>query len=152
MPKPQDQDDVKLLDELMNGPAIDDIAADQSSGFSAQWNQMFGNSESSVQGKMSGAPAGEEDEFSQFISARSGNPGQNSSAIGDGANSSLLLGSDLVQGASRPSTASTLTDSSSNFLPSQLFDLNQSLNSAKGPSNVGKCLKSKRQLYQFHFR
>lgn len=108
MPKPQDQDDAKLLDELMNGPDASNPGSE--SGFSAQWNQLFS---SQTPQHPKSQDQGEEDEFSQFISSRSFQGDQS------------LLGADLKE-----SQAKKQSESSSNFLPSKLFDLNQSLHQA----------------------
>ena len=94
MPLPKDLEDVLLLDELMNGPKQQE-EKQTATDFSTQWSQLFGSSKN-VTNESSEIV---DDEFSQFISARSED----------------IIGVDEKRQDS--------------FLPSQLFDKDQSLHS-----------------------
>lgn len=100
-----------------------------STGFSAQWNEMFGAQEASdIVSEANQRTTSDDDEFSQFISARSEN-------LANQKDLDLLMpmgpedskDSNLLPLPSGSKSASA----SSSFLPSQLFDLDQSLFSSQ---------------------
>lgn len=123
---PTDTEDAKLLEELMGENEAD---LEGSTGFSAQWNEMFGAQEASdIVSEANQRTTSDDDEFSQFISARSEN-------LANQKDLDLLMpmgpedskDSNLLPLPSGSKSASA----SSSFLPSQLFDLDQSLFSSQ---------------------
>ena len=127
-----DTNDVQLLQDLMSDAPTSNASA---TGFSAQWSKMFGdsqaaaptlssNNENLLLGQL-GEPKkpsieNDDDEFSNFVS---GNDHQGAEAA---AMSSVdLMGLDNQQSSHGQA-----------FLPSQLFDLDQSLYSKQSTSNT----------------
>ena len=112
-----DKNDSDLLNDLFeSNTSIDE---DDSKSFSAQWNAMFPQSNPSSKKSLTKTPSTENDEeFSSFISARKDvfGPKENQSDL-----SCLMAG-----------TGAKSKDGS--YLPSQLFDLDQSLYSGGRPS------------------
>ena len=125
-----DTNDVQLLQDLMTDAPTSNASA---TGFSAQWSKMFGdsqapastpssNNENLLLGQL-GEPKkpsieNDDDEFTNFVS---GNDHQGAAAM----SSVDLMGLDNQQSSHGQA-----------FLPSQLFDLDQSLYSKQSTSNT----------------
>ena len=131
-----DKNDAQLLSDLMSDNPMQD--EDNQSGFSAQWNAMFGNS--NVNDKKSMAvgngklpkPSGLESdllspgsEFGDFMSARIGQEKTPGAPAGDADLFGILKNKDSAKPNKKNKNKA--------FLPSQLFDLDQSLFSQQSP-------------------
>ena len=128
-----DQNDEQLLSDLMSDNPTKEN--DNQTGFSAQWNALFGDTnESSKNTSMSGVMevdrqnAGLDSklmspssEFGDFMSAAKPS---NESSSGD---------SDLFGILKNKDGSKIKKDKTKSFLPSQLFDLDQSLYSQQSP-------------------
>ena len=128
-----DQNDEQLLSDLMSDNPTKEN--DNQTGFSAQWNALFGDTnESSKNTSMSGVMEADRQntgldselmspssEFGDFMSAA--RPSIESSS-GD---------TDLFGILKNKDGSKTKKDKTKSFLPSQLFDLDQSLYSQQSP-------------------
>ena len=123
-----DTNDAQLLQDLMTDAPTSNASA---TGFSAQWSKMFGDSQAPAPGSNNenlllgqlGEPKkpsieNDDDEFTNFVS---GNDHQGAAAM----SSVDLMGLDNQQSSHGQA-----------FLPSQLFDLDQSLYSKQSTSNT----------------
>ena len=128
-----DQNDEQLLSDLMSDNPTKEN--DNQTGFSAQWNALFGDTnESSKNTSMSGVMEADRQnagldsklmspssEFGDFMSAAKPS---NDTSLGD---------SDLFGILKNKDGSKTKKDKTKSFLPSQLFDLDQSLYSQQSP-------------------
>ena len=130
-----DKSDEQLLTDLMgDNPLQED---DNQTGFSAQWNAMFGEASKSnpmnsnnEQGIMEGQASSKvgsnlispSSEFGDFMSAAKPS---DTSGSGDGDLFGILKKKDTSKQSKQ--------DKNKSFLPSQLFDLDQSLYSQQSP-------------------
>ena len=129
-----DQNDEQLLSDLMSDNPTKEN--DSQTGFSAQWNALFGDTnEPAKNTSMSGVMEADRQnvgldsklmspssEFGDFMSAAK--PSNESSSVGD---------SDLFGILKNKDGSKTKKDKTKSFLPSQLFDLDQSLYSQQSP-------------------
>ena len=128
-----DQNDEQLLSDLMSDNPTKEN--DSQTGFSAQWNALFGDTNEPAKNTcMSGVMEADRQntgldsklmspssEFGDFMSAARPS---NESASGD---------SDLFGILKNKDGSKTKKDKTKSFLPSQLFDLDQSLYSQQSP-------------------
>ena len=126
MPQPADRDDALLLEELMNGPG--EASEAPTTGFTAEWNKLFGDAGGQGQqqqqsGIMAAAAAGGFDEdFGQFVSSR----GNQAAAGGVGGDLSSLQLPQQQQQQQQQQPQRQHLEAPSSFLPSQLFERDQS--------------------------
>ena len=129
-----DQNDEQLLSDLMSDNPTKEN--DNQTGFSAQWNALFGDTnESSKNTSMSGGVM-EADRQNAGLDSKLMSP---SSEFGDfmsAAKPSIeasLGDTDLFGILKNKDGSKTKKDKTKSFLPSQLFDLDQSLYSQQSP-------------------
>ncbi len=137
LPRPT-EDDAMLLEELMNGPPLSSASSMGLSGAAGGGAAQFDSA-----GNVGGA-GGFAAQWDKMMAASSSSTGAAASAFGQefgdfvGASSSSAAGQDMLAPEGQKGAAATGDVGGGGFLPSQLFDRDQSFHpaSAKGMPHI----------------
>ena len=129
-----DQNDEQLLSDLMSDNPTKEN--DNQTGFSAQWNALFGDTNESARNTSMSGGVMEADRLNAGLDSKLMSP---SSEFGDfmsaarPSNEPSSGDTDLFGILKNKDGSKTKKDKTKSFLPSQLFDLDQSLYSQQSP-------------------